>query len=280
MLLTSVAFVVAAVTLARRQGAGAGAPRRGGPRPRRRGVPGQDRHADRGRDRRSTTCSRSPARTAEATATRAGRARRARRRREPQRHAGGVGRRVRAPAGWRRTDAVPFSSARKWSAAAFDRARQSGSSARPRWCSPTARDPVRRARRRARGERAPGAGARAHRRAARGGGAARRRSTGRAGACSRSRSGPTPRRRCVLPRAGRGAQGHLRRQPAHGGRGRPRASGFPAPATRGFDARELPEDPEELADVLEAPLGVRAGHPAAEAGHGRRRSSRRATWWR
>ena len=48
------------------------------------------------------------------------RARRARRRREPQRDAGRAGRaRSRRP-GWTRTGAVPFSSARKWSAASFD----------------------------------------------------------------------------------------------------------------------------------------------------------------
>ena len=62
----------------------------------------------------------------------------------------------------------------------------------------------------------------------------------------------------LLRRAGRDAQGDLRRQPAHGRRGRARASGSPAPSG-GFDARELPEDLDALAEVLEAALACSAG---------------------
>ena len=54
----------------------------------------------------------------------------------------------------------------------------------------------------------------------------------------------------LLPRAGRGAQGDLGRQPAHGRGGR-RAGRASTTPSDGFDARELPEDQDELAEVLE-----------------------------
>ena len=79
----------------------------------------------------------------------------------------------------------------------------------------------------------------------------------------------------LLPRAGRDAEGHLRRQPAHGRRGGPpgRAarrggSGRRARASRGH---------RRARRGARGPRGVRAGHAAAEARRWSRRCSRAAT---
>ncbi len=179
-------------------------------------------------------------------------------------------RRSAAPDGWTRTGAVPFSSARKWSARARSPARARGSSGRPEMVLP------RRRRRpaRARADELAAEGRRvlllAHTRR----GARRRGAPGRAraGGARAARGADPPRRgrdAALLRRAGRGAEGDLRRQPAHRRRGRRAGSGCPAPTSR-YDARELPDDPAELAEVLEHTTGVRPGHPAAEAGDGRR----------
>ena len=99
------------------QGAGAGAARGRRPGPRRRRLPRQDRDPHRGRDRvRRGRAARRQRRRPSAR-----RARRARRRREPQRHRSSRSpRRSRRPTAGRAPAAVPFSSARKWSAATFD----------------------------------------------------------------------------------------------------------------------------------------------------------------
>ena len=70
----------------------------------------------------------------------------------------------------------------------------------------------------------------------------------------------------LLPRAGRDAQGHLGRQPAHGRRGR--AAGRPARRGR---ARRRPRAARRRRRARRGPrdaLGVRPGHAAAEAGDG------------
>ena len=64
-------------------------------------------------------------------------------------------------------------------------------------------------------------------------------------------------------------QGDLGRQPAHRRRGGRRGRARPAPTTA-FDARELPEDQDELAEVLEQHSVFGRVTPAAEAGDGRR----------
>ena len=117
VLLTSIAFVRGGGHARPAQGAGAGAARGRGPRARRRRVPRQDRHAHRGRDR--------------VRRARGARRRRRRRRRAPRSARSRPTRTatpplvalaadVRRADGWTRTGAVPFSSARKWSAASFD----------------------------------------------------------------------------------------------------------------------------------------------------------------
>ena len=123
VLLTSLAFAVAAVHARPPPRARAGAARGRGARARRRGLPRQDRHPHRGRRSCSTTLEPlgddRPGRR---------RARRARGRREPQRHRSQRSREAlrRAGTAWARTGAVPFSSARKWSAATFDGQRHVG----------------------------------------------------------------------------------------------------------------------------------------------------------
>ncbi len=125
-----------------------------------------------------------------------------------------------APDGWTRGAAVPFSSARKWSAAAFD-GHGSWVMGAPEMVLPDDTAPARTPRQRDRRERPAGAGARAQRRRTRGGGAPRR---ARAGRPRDVRGEDPPRRRrhpAVLRRAGRDPQGDLGRQPADGERGRP-----------------------------------------------------------
>ena len=135
VLLTSVAFVVGVVTPGPAQGAGPGAARGRGPRPRRRRVPRQDRHPHRGRDRvRRARAARGARRGREPAL----RARRAGRRPNPNATLAALGARLPAADGWTRDATVPFSSARKWSAATFDGHGDAGCWARPRWCSPTA----------------------------------------------------------------------------------------------------------------------------------------------
>ena len=51
-------------------------------------------------------------------------------------------------------------------------------------------------------------------------------------------------------------------------------------APHGFDARELPEDDDDLADVLEREPRLRPGHAAAEEAHRPRAEGARRTWWR
>ncbi len=96
-------------------GAGAAASRRRGAGPGGCGLLRQDRHPDR---RQHHVRPLSSGSTTQAPSRRG--ARRARRRGGPERHAGRrSGRRFPPPAGWARESAVPFSSARKWSAASF-----------------------------------------------------------------------------------------------------------------------------------------------------------------
>ena len=140
---------------AQRARAGAAGGRGAGPRRRR--LPRQDRHAHRGRRRRSTGSSCSPTSAAlRAEVARRG-ARRARRRREPQRHARGASAtRSASPGLDARPASVPFSSARKWSAASFDGHGSVGARrARDGAGRHAADDPVRGARRRARGRGEP-----------------------------------------------------------------------------------------------------------------------------
>ena len=74
------------------------------------------------------------------------------------------------------------------------------------------------------------------------------------------------------------AEGHLRRQPAHGRRGR--APGRAAQCRRAVRRARPPRGPGRARRRARGALGVRPGHPAAEAGDGRARSSRAATWSR
>ena len=99
VLLTSIAFGVAAVTLARRQGPGAGAARGRRPGPRRRRLPRQDGHPHRGRDR----VRRGRAGRGQRRRRGGGGARRAGRRREPQRHRWSRSPRAFASPRWTRT---------------------------------------------------------------------------------------------------------------------------------------------------------------------------------
>ena len=119
--------------------------------------------------------------------------------------------------GWERTETVPFSSARKWSGATFG-ARGTWVLGAPEmvWAGKPATDPVR-----VRGDELAAAGPaspapRAHRRRVRRRGSAGRPARGR----TRPVQGEDPARRRrharVLPPAGCRAQGDLRRQSAHG----------------------------------------------------------------
>ena len=59
------------------------------------------------------------------------------------------------------------------------------------------------------------------------------------------------------------------------------AAGLGLPgAERPVDARRLPDERAEMADGAGGRHGLRPGHPAAEAGHGRRAAARAGTTWR
>ena len=82
----------------------------------------------------------------------------------------------------------------------------------------------------------------------------------------------------LLRRAGRDAEGDLRRQPPHGGgRGRPGRPGRRRRARRRRDAAR--RRPAELADAVDDTHRVRPGHAAPEAGDGARPAVARATRW-
>ena len=253
-------------------GARAGAAGGRGTRARRRGVRRQDRHAHRGAGSRSSGSTRStgPMRTPLERALAAlAAARRLARTRRCARSPSGY---PDAPAGWRVTDAVPFSSARKWSGIAFD-----GQGA---WVlgapdvlldgRSTGHDDVLRGGRR-RGR--PGPPGRAARPDADALDDEQLPATlapvalvvlGDIAAARRRRHA------ALLRRAGRDREGDLGRQPAHRRRDRRRGSGSTG-ADEPLDARELPEDGDELAEARRAALGVRPGHAAAEARDGARR---------
>ena len=128
-------------------GARAGAPRRRGAGPRRRRLPRQDRHADRGR---ASGCRRS-CRARRRRGRGPGRAGRARRRRAAPNAtcAAHRARRARRRAGWERAEPRrPFSSARKWSAATFGDGTAPGCSAPRTSAAPHRRPGGPRARRR------------------------------------------------------------------------------------------------------------------------------------
>ena len=159
-----------------------------------------------------------------------------------------VGQAFSPPQGWPRQAAVPFSSARKWSAASFAGqalgARGAGDGAAGRPAGPAGAG-----RRAGRQRRAgPGAGPRrgpAGRRVAPAGPAGGGLRPARRAAAIRRR--PDHR---VLRGAGRGAEGDLRGQPAHRRRGR--GAGRPAATPAGpADARDLPEDSGALGRLLE-----------------------------
>ena len=249
-------------------GAGAGAARGRRPRARRRRA-ASTRPA---RSPRARSCSTRSSRSTRHDADRR-RARRARRRREPQRD---------------RSTRSPRRSPRRTAgrAPARCRSRRRGSGARPRstaaaswvlgapemvWVDRPADDPGARA---APTSSRPRAGACCCSRTATRRSPARRCPTGLEAGRARDVRGEDPARRGRDARAtsreqGVALQGDLRRQPAHRRRGRARASGSPA-AGDPVDARELPEDQDELADVLEQHVGVRPGHAAAEARDRRR----------
>ena len=217
VLLTSLAFAVAAVTLARRQVLVQELPAVEGARPRRRGLPRQDGHAHRGRDRvrrrRAARARRRPVHDG---------ARRARRRPEPQRHRDARSR-PRSPA--RRVGSAPrrCRSRRRGSGAAATFAAQGTwvlGAPEMVWVGRPADDPVRR-----RADELAAEGRRvlllAHTDAPLVGRGAPRRARGRRrSSCSRRRSATTPPTRSRTSAAGRRAQGDLGRQPAHGRRGR------------------------------------------------------------
>ena len=182
------------------------------------------------------------------------------------------------PSGWTAEGGVPFSSARKWSGGVVRRARHVGagragdpagrrartaSCAResPRWRPPAAasccsRAPPSRTRRRASREIQPAALVLLDERV-------------------RPDAAETLR---LLPRAGRGRQGHLRRQPRHrrGGRG---AVGLDA--SEPVDARDLPDDEPALAALMREQHRVRTRHARRTSGamvEALQRAT--ATWWR
>ena len=106
-----------------------------------------------------------------------------------------------APTGWSRTGATPFSSGRKWSGVTFgDRGTWVLGAPEMVWAE-RADDSGPRRRRPARGRRSAGALARAHRRRAGRRRPARRVARVGASACSRSRSDPTPPRRSNTSRS-------------------------------------------------------------------------------
>ena len=268
VLLTSIAFGVAAVTLARRK------------------VLVQELPAVEGLARVDVVCldktgtltegddrvrpARAARRRDDAEVER--RARRARRRREPQRDARRARRRPSRRRGLGRAPAsVPFSSARKWSARQLRRPRHRGCIGAPEMVlADGSTTPCVARRRRARGDGPAGPAPRPRRRAARRRGAPGRPAAGRARAVRRRRCAPTrPRPSRYFAEQGVALKVISGDNPRTVGGRRARASACPAP-TDPFDARELPEDLDELADVLEDALGVRPGHAPAEAGDGRR----------
>ena len=189
---------------------------------------------------------------------------------ERQRDPGRARRGVPGPDGWDARPARCRSRRRASGARRASTGTAPGCSARPRWCGlDAADDPVRRTADELAADGQPGAAARAAPTALAGEELPPGLDRGRA----RAVRGEDPARRGrharVLPRPGRRAQGHLGRQPAHGRRGRRAGSGCPD-ADEPVDARELPEDLDALADVLEDHVGVRPGHAAPEARDRRR----------
>ena len=153
--------------------------------------------------------------------------------------------------GWQRTGATPFSSARKWSAATFEGHGSWVIGAPEMVLADVATDdPVRAAGRRARGRGPACAAARPRRCRAVGGVAAGRTCSPRRWCCSRRRSGPTPPTRCATSRS-RAWRSRSSRATTRARSPRSRAASGSPDADTAYDARELPEDIEALADVLE-----------------------------
>src|SRR6266536_2195784 len=158
------------------------------------------------------------------------------------------------PGGWPRQAAVPFSSARKWSAASFA-GHGTWVPGAPEIVLPGGQRPAR-----------PGAGAR------RGPGGRRVAPAGPAGGGLRpAHRAAEIRRRTdhrLLRGAGRGAESDLRGQPAH--RQRRRGARRPAPRRQAGRCAGSARGPRRARRPAGGALGLRPGHPAAETGDGHR----------
>ena len=260
------------------QGAGAGAARGRGARPRRRGVPRQDRHAHRGRDRlrRARAARRQPTRRRPAR-----RSARSPTTRTATRPLDALAAAFAPPGAGRASGAVPFSSARKWSAASFD-GHGTWVMGAPEMVLPD--DALARARPRAdelAAERPPGAGARARRDAPLDG------ETLPAGPATRSALVMFAEK--VRPDAaetlayfaeqGVALEGDLRRQPAHRRRGRG-AGRAPRRRRAGSTPASSPRTPTELAERARSATRCSAGSRRSRSGRWSARCSRRGTSWR